>query len=117
MIDALRLALLSVVLLAGCDRKVAGGRVDGAEIFREVCSRCHGSSGQPNASMIARYGVKSLRTPHVQDELKDADIRSQILRGSKNKQMPSFEGAISDAQIGAVIEHIRTFRDPASPPI
>ncbi len=101
----------------GCDNKVAGGRVDGVEIFSEVCARCHGPNGEPNASMIARYGVKNLRSAKVQTELKDADIRRQILNGSKNKQMPSFDGAISEPQITAVIAHIRTFgvATPAKP--
>lgn len=96
----------------GCERKIAGGEADGAKIFAEVCARCHGPRGEPNQSMIARYGVKNLRSHHVQAEMKDADIRRQILKGSKNKQMPSFQGALSDEQIDAVIAHVRTFATP-----
>ena len=107
--------MIAVVTAAACDRKVAGGEVDGAKIFSEVCARCHGPKGEPDASMVARYGVKSLRSEHVQRQLTDADIRRQILEGSKNKQMPSFQGAISEEQIAAVIAHVRSFSEsPAS---
>lgn len=104
------LLVLAIALLgAGCERKIAGGEADGAKIFAEVCSRCHGPKGEPNASMVARYGVKNLRSEHVQAEMSDGDIRRQILQGSKNKQMPSFEGAITEEQIAAVIGHVRSF--------
>jgi mono/diheme cytochrome c family protein len=96
----------------GCERKIAGGEADGAKIFAEVCARCHGPQGEPNASMVARYGVKNLRSSRVQAEMTDGDIRKQIAKGSENKQMPSFEGAITDEQIAAVIAHVRTFSLP-----
>lgn len=103
------LAACALWLGAGsCDRKVAGGEADGAKIFSQVCARCHGPEGEPNASMVARYGVKNLRTEHAQHQMTDAQIRKQILEGSKNKQMPSFEGALTEAQIKAVIAHVRS---------
>ena len=105
-------ALLGVT--SGCDGKVAEGRADGAAVFRQVCARCHGPFGEPNASMVARYGVKNLRSQELQNRLSDAQIRAQILNGSENKQMPSFNGAISDAQITAVIAHVRTLAPPSS---
>lgn len=93
--------------LAGCRDLVAGGRADGAAIFSEVCARCHGPQGEPDAANVARLGVKPLTSENVQHQLSDEDIRRQILRGSENKQMPSFAGALSDAQVDAVIAHVR----------
>jgi mono/diheme cytochrome c family protein len=101
------LALFGALSAAdGCGREVAGGRADGAEIYLEVCARCHGRDGIPDSSMIARLGVKPLTSEHVQ-EMSDALIRHQILAGSDNKQMPSFEGALSDDQVDALVRHIR----------
>lgn len=109
---SLTLTILAVCALwlgaAGCDRKVAGGEADGAKIFSQLCARCHGREGEPSPSMVARYGVKNLRTEHAQREMTDAQIRKQILEGSKNKQMPSFQGALTDDQIKAVIAHVRS---------
>lgn len=107
------LALL--IALAGCRERIAGGRADGAAIFAEVCARCHGPEGNPDPANVARLGVKPLTSEHVQRQLTDDDIRRQILRGSENKQMPSFAGALSDAQVEAVIQHVRTLgRPPAA---
>lgn len=105
---ALAAWLAPVGLAAGCRDGIAGGRADGAAIFSEVCARCHGPEGIPPPSEVARLGVKPLTSPHVQRELSDADIRRQILNGSENKQMPSFAGALSEAQLDAIIAHVRT---------
>jgi len=110
---ARRLAFLAAALLclaagAGCSKEVAGGRADGAAIFSEVCARCHGPAGVPDAASVARLGVKPLVSPHVQRQLTDAAIRHQILNGSRNKQMPAFAGALSDAQVEAIVRHVRT---------
>lgn len=101
----------ALALLVGCDRQVAGGRADGAEVFAEVCARCHGPEGVPDPGNVARIGVKPLTSPRVQEEMSDGDLRRQILEGSKNRQMPSFAGALTDAQIDAVVEHVRALAD------
>lgn len=108
------LVALSVLFGAACRDEIAGGRADGAAIFSEACARCHGPAGVPDAASVARLGVKPLTTDNVQHRLSDDDIRRQILQGSENKQMPSFAGALSDAQVAAVIRHIRTLRSPAA---
>lgn len=107
--------LVAFALLAGCHDRIAGGRADGAAIFSEVCARCHGPEGEPDAASVARLGVKPLTSDHVQRQLADDDIRRQILRGSENKQMPSFAGALSDAQIDVVIAHVRTLGGARKP--
>ena len=104
-------SLLSLCLLAAVSThcssgKVAGGSTDGAEIFQEACARCHGGDGVPTKGMAARTGVKPLTTQRVQD-MGDEDLRTQILKGSKSKTMPSFQGALSDEQVTAVIAHVR----------
>lgn len=98
---------IALVMAAGCKPEVAGGRADGAEVFSQVCARCHGPAGQPPEGMVARLGVKPLTSAHVQAEMSDADIRKQILEGSANKQMPAFAGALTDAQVEAVIDYVR----------
>lgn len=106
-----RLLVLAAALLftaPGCSPEVAGGKPDGAAIFSEVCARCHGPTGIPDPGTVARLGVKPLNSPHVQTQLSNADIRQQILKGSRNKQMPAFAGALSDQQVDAIVAHVRT---------
>jgi mono/diheme cytochrome c family protein len=109
------LAALLWAATAGCSNEVASGRADGAAIFSEVCARCHGPDGVPDPANVARIGVKPLNSPHVQGQLTDDEIRQQILRGSRNKQMPAFAGALSDAQVKAIIAHVRTLARPGQP--
>ena len=101
-------ALLGLAAGPGCGKQVASGRADGAAIFSEVCARCHGPVGVPDAASVARLGVKPLTSPHVQRDLSDDDIRRQILQGSRNKQMPAFAGALSEDQVDAIVAHVRT---------
>jgi mono/diheme cytochrome c family protein len=102
-----RAAVLAALALAGCDAQVAGGRADGPAVFAEACARCHGPGGVPPASMVAQLGVKDLTSAHVRAQMSDEDVRRQIRQGSANRRMPGFEGALSDAQIEAVVAYVR----------
>lgn len=112
--------ILLILVLSACaaaaigckESTVAGGEADGPQIYSELCARCHGPEGVPNASMVARTGVKPLTSERVQEELSVAEIRDQIENGSDNKQMPAFEGALNDEQIDAVVEHVRSLDGP-----
>jgi mono/diheme cytochrome c family protein len=104
-----RLVLLALVLAlaTGCRREIAGGRADGQAIYDEVCARCHGPDGIPDPGNVARLGVRALTSERVRGQLRDEDIRRQILQGSPNRQMPSFAGALSDVQVDAIVRHVR----------
>lgn len=93
---------------AACNREVAGGKADGPAVFREACARCHGESGAPSASLQAQLGVKDLTSPELQQRLTDDEIRKQIRVGSDNKRMPGFGTALTDAQIEALVDHVRS---------
>lgn len=93
-----------------CNRGVAGGSADGAEVFEEACSRCHGPNGRPEPGMVASLGVKNLTEPELQHKLSDEEMRKQILEGSENNKMPPFKGALTDAQVTAVIAHVRSLK-------
>ena len=105
------LAVLALALLAsGCGGdKIAGGDTDGARIFAEACSRCHGSSGTPPPSMVAQYGVPDLRRPDFHKNNDLAKIRERIANGSNRKGMPAFATALSAAQLDSVAAHVQSF--------
>jgi mono/diheme cytochrome c family protein len=106
---------LGVLALGACNSQVADGQADGAKVFEGACARCHGPNGRPDPGMVAKLGVKDLTQPALQARLSDADIRQQILKGSKNKQMPSFDGALTEPQIDAVIAHVRSLKSGTAP--
>jgi len=112
----LRSFSISFVLLSSlaCNSdSYAGGSNDGAAIYQSACARCHGGDGVPNRAMVTRTGVRPLNSERVM-KLSDEEIRTQILRGSMSKTMPSFQGALSDEQISAVVGHIRTLGELAA---
>lgn len=101
-------ACLLLALGAGActEDKLAGGSTDGPKIFEDACARCHGAEGVPTAGMQSRAGVKPLNSDRVKG-MSDDQLLEQIRNGSKNRMMPSFQGALSDAQMKALVGHIR----------
>jgi mono/diheme cytochrome c family protein len=65
--------------------------------------------------MVARTGVKPLTSERVIHQMSDDDLRTQILKGSKSKTMPAFQGALTEAQVTAVIAHVRYLGTLAKP--
>ncbi len=83
----------------------------GAQLFMANCARCHGMKGVPDPGTAARTGVKDLTQPELQARLTDDEIRKQIVKGSDNRQMPSFAGVFTDQQIEQILAHVRSLRD------
>lgn len=92
--------------VAGCKADPTGGSIDGRAIYQSMCSSCHGPTGKPPEAMAARLGVSDLTTPEVRERLSPAHVAQQVRQGSTNKLMPSFAGALSDAQIEAVSQFV-----------
>jgi mono/diheme cytochrome c family protein len=89
-----------------CDREVAGGSLDGKAVFAAACVTCHGTEGTPPASMVAQLGVRDLRNPEFRARVTPELVAIQVRNGSKNRLMPAFSGALSDAQIRAVAAYV-----------
>lgn len=100
---------IALALVAGACRtqqEVAGSTVDGAELYAKFCATCHGVSGKPDPTMIARLGVRDLTSPELRARVTPALVETQVRQGSQNKLMPSFEGAFTDAQIKAIAAYV-----------
>ncbi len=96
-----------VLLVAACNNtEVAGGATDGPKVFASVCATCHGPGGKPTEAMIQRMNVRDLTSAEFRARVTPALVENQVRTGSKNKLMPSFAGALSDAQIKSVAAYV-----------
>ncbi|HUS29800.1 MAG TPA: cytochrome c [Kofleriaceae bacterium] len=100
------LGLVATVALSGCEQKLAGGSADGAKVFQSICAACHGPKGKPSAQAVATTGVKDLTSQELRHRITPALVENQVRKGSQNKLMPAFEGALTDEQIKAVAAYV-----------
>jgi mono/diheme cytochrome c family protein len=102
-----RAALFVLATFFGaCGGQVAGGSADGAQVFASTCTPCHGPNGKPTELMTSRLGVRDLTAPEFRARVTPELVEAQVRAGSKNKLMPAFEGALSDAQIKALAAYV-----------
>jgi len=97
---------LVAVALGGCHRKIAGGSTDGAKVFAAACAQCHGATGKPPAQLAAQLGVRDLTAAEFQARRTRELVDHQVRRGSTNGRMPAFTGAITEAQVAAVVDFV-----------
>jgi mono/diheme cytochrome c family protein len=93
------------VLLAACDKGAASGS-GGAELYQNLCATCHGPKGKPTEAMVARLNVRDLTSQELRARITPALVEGQIRKGSQNKLMPSFEGALTDDQIKTLAAYV-----------
>jgi len=102
-----------LLLLVACNGSdVAGGATDGPKVFASVCATCHGPAGKPTEAMVQRLGVRDLTAAEFRARVTSALVENQVRTGSKNKLMPAFEGALTDAQIKAVAAYVSSAKFP-----
>jgi mono/diheme cytochrome c family protein len=94
-------ALVVGAVLAGHTSNSASGPVDGATIFRQRCSGCHGLTGQGGTGPKLAGGVVVHDFPDIEDQI------ALVTNGRDG--MPAFKHAgLSKQQIRAVVEYTRT---------
>jgi len=101
---ARRLAL--VVLVAFVAFPAPAPAADAAKTFATSCAPCHGKQGEPNA-VFAKQGVRSFKDAAWQKAATDAQIEKSIREGKQGTMMASFDKALSDEEIKALVAHIR----------
>jgi cbb3-type cytochrome c oxidase subunit III len=79
---------------------------DGAALFKQKCSMCHGPDGK---------GFAALKTPDFTDpkwqaSKTDEEIVSTIKNGKQGTVMPAFAKQLKDEDIDALVKHIRSLK-------
>jgi mono/diheme cytochrome c family protein len=80
---------------------------DGAAIFKAKCTSCHGADGSGQTPVGKTMKLRDLRSADVQ---KQTDVElTKIISGGKGK-MPPYGKQLSEADVAALIAHIRTLK-------
>ncbi len=105
-----------IVLLAGlmsgavvtAAAEQAAPAPDGAAIFGRSCAMCHGPDGRAATPVAKRMGVRDLASADLTDER----VRAAVLDGIKAPKgaMPAFRGRLSEAELDALVAHVRSLR-------
>lgn len=102
----MKLWIALALCLAGCEKGRVNAGADGAQIFASVCAACHGPTGKPSEANVARMNVKDLTAQELRARITPDLVEHQVRKGSQNKLMPAFEGALTDEQIKAVAAYV-----------
>jgi mono/diheme cytochrome c family protein len=100
------LSLIAMGLALGSFALGAPDEPDGAAIFKQKCSMCHGQDGK---------GFAAIKTPDFTDPKWQASVTDQqifdtIKNGSKkNTMMVAFGNQLKDDEIHALVKQIRSF--------
>ncbi len=80
---------------------------NGAEIYKERCSACHGKAGKGDTIFGKNLDIRSLASDEVQNQ-SDNELVSVISKG-KNR-MPPFDRKLSKDEIREVLKYIRSLK-------
>lgn len=105
------LFVLASLACGGCEKKASADRASGQHLFSSTCARCHGPDGTGGLPLFD--GGPSPRNFHdrtFQASHTDEQIKLTIVNG-KGIGMPPFGTTFTDAQLDALVAHVRGF-DP-----
>ena len=96
------------IALAASPSFAADKKINGAYIFTEKCSMCHGANGK---------GYAAIKTPDFTDPKwqaahPDSELLNAIKNGVKGTAMVSFEGKLTRQEMAAVLKYIRSLGAP-----
>jgi cytochrome c6 len=91
---------------------VASVRADVKETYDKQCAKCHGAEGKGDTKMGKKLEVKDYSDAKVQASMKDDEMTKIIKAGKKEGDKTKMKGFadLGDAEIKALVAHIRSFK-------
>src|SRR6185369_1409518 len=107
------LLCLTLALAASIAR--ADEVTDGKRVYAEQCAGCHGDDGRGDGPASAALVPKprNFRDAAFWKDRTAADVETVVRSGKKGTMMMAFGGALSDAEIAAVVRYVLGF-DPGA---
>lgn len=104
------LALATACLLMAVGAAPAADQPDGAALYKQKCSMCHGPEGKGFAAIHS----PDFTDPKVQASLTDKQIVDVIKNGKPNTAMKPFGDQLKDDEIQALLKQVRSFNPEKS---
>jgi Cu/Ag efflux protein CusF len=79
-------------------KEIPAPKIDGAQIYKESCARCHGDKGEGAKKGIPLIEGHAIGHP-------EEDFLKQVRAGGE--KMPSFSDKLSEKEINAVVKYVR----------
>lgn len=88
----------------------------GRALYADKCAECHGDKGDGKGPQAGMYAVAAsdFTDAQVMSKMTDGEIFWKITEG--RRPMPSFKRQFTDEQRWQLVNYLRTFSKPASPP-
>ena len=106
------LAVVFAVALAGCKRSEAAP-AQAEQLFLNACSRCHGANGRGGEPAYAGGPAPRNFTDHEFQRSRTDEQLKMTIREGKGSGMPAFGPMFDDAQLSALVTHVRRFDSAA----
>lgn len=103
--------VLATVVIASTGVSIAA---DAGLMWAQNCASCHGKDGSGNTMLGKKLGVKDYHDAKLQAAFSDAEAERAIKEGVKTngkETMKPFGSKLSDADIKALVAHIRSFKN------
>lgn len=107
---------LTAILIATGVMALGAGTLqaaDGADVYNKRCASCHGKDGKGQTTMGKKFNAKDYTTAAAWEGLTDEKAFKSTKEGMTvdgKEVMKPFDGKITDEEIKAAIEHMKTFK-------
>lgn len=103
--------LVVAAAASGCQKSQAATDAEGRTLFANACARCHGVDGAGGLPLFeGGPSPRNFRDHAFHAERTDEQIRTTIVNG-KSSGMPPFGATFTEAQLAALVAHVRSL-DP-----
>lgn len=81
-----------------------------AELWRAKCKNCHGEDGRGKTKVGKAQKIDDFSDAGWQQRHSDEKIEKVIRKGIRGTKMKAYEGKLTDEEIGALVQYIRTLQ-------
>jgi len=108
-VGARRCATLAALVTLFVPLTAYGG--DAAAIYKSRCALCHGETGAGDgaAAAMLKPSPTNFRSAAFWATAKPEKLEQTILEGSPGTAMVPFGGTLSDGEVTALVDYLRTF--------